>query len=45
MVALLEKLQQFIIKMQKKLNEPIKYKNKHLILVGIVVIILFFVIG
>jgi hypothetical protein len=45
MVALLEKIQQFIIKMQKKLNQRIRYKNKHLVLAGIVVIILFFVIG
>tara|TARA_R100001244_G_scaffold42694_1_gene38500 strand:- start:2377 stop:2514 length:138 start_codon:yes stop_codon:yes gene_type:complete len=44
MVALLEKLQQFIIRMQKKLNQPIKYKNKHLVLAGIVVIIFFIVL-
>jgi len=40
MVALLERLQQFIIRIQAKLNEPIGYKKKHIVWVGAVVIAL-----
>ena len=40
MVALLERLQQFIIRVQAKLNEPIGYKKKHIIWVGVVVVAL-----
>jgi hypothetical protein len=40
MVALLERLQQFIIRTQAKLNEPIGYKKKHIVWVGAVVIAL-----
>ena len=44
MVALLEKLQQFIIRTQAKLNEPIGYKKKHAIWVGIAVVALIILI-
>ncbi len=40
MVAFLEKVQQFIIRTQAKLNEPIAYKKKHIVWVSVVVIIL-----
>ena len=44
MVALLEKLQQLIIRVQAKLNEPIGYKKKHIIWVGAVIIALIIIL-